>query len=364
MPDDFCKFIDFIETISFYVDFDSVPFVRYFFVEDLISDSVFTVNIWFDFDLVLFDFIIELFGLRRLDRLLNLLIAYDRSFNWFSWLLFDRFLNLRLLDKLWTQFGLFNLCIAFGLRLFFCFNFNLPFTSWVSFWFLLLYCFFLFLIILRSVPSSSLSLISCSLSGTLSFFIFASVSFSVFILLFPTLLVLFFSFDISGRFYVRMKEKPVPVVHFLLNELDQVFLSSKRSDVKWRSVPNFYFLEIWYQIMIFYLLQKILRFKIDNFDFSSLIKFFAFDFLNQFLVWKEFRFFSSLLNCFSGLGLIFWGLGQRLLWFLRMSFLNLLLFVFDLLFLRRRSTLTDGIPISRHDEMKRFKIQILKLWYK
>ena len=350
MPDKFCKFIDFIKTIFSYIDFDSVPFIWYFFVDYFVSNSVFTVNIWFDPYLVLLNFIIKLFRLWWFDRLLNLFHTWDRCFYWFSWLLFNRFLNLRLLDKLWTQLRLFNLRIAFGFRLLFCFNFYLSLTSWLSFSLLLFYNFFLLLIVFWSVLSSSSTLISSSLFSTLSFFIFTSVSISIFILLFPALLVLFFSLDISRWFYIRMEENSPPVVHFLFNKFDQVFFSSKRGDVKWWSVPNFYFLKIWDQIMIFYLFQKILRFKIDNFDFSSFIKFFTFDLLNQFLVWKEFRFLSSLLYCFSGLGWIFWGLGQRLFRFLRMSFLYLLLFVFNLLFWGRRSALADGVPIFRHAE--------------
>lgn len=41
-----------------------------------------------------------------------------------------------------------------------------------------------------------------------------------------------------------MKEEPVPIVNFLLYELDEVLFSFKGGDIKWWSVTDFDFLEI------------------------------------------------------------------------------------------------------------------------
>ena len=81
-----------------------------------------------------------------------------------------------------------------------------------------------------------------------------------------------------------MKEKSPSIVHFLFNELDQVLFSSESSDIKWRSVANFDIFEVVDKIMISDLFQKVLLLEIDNFDFSSFIEFFRFDFFDEFLI--------------------------------------------------------------------------------
>lgn len=194
--------------------------------------------------MILLNFIVELFRFARFGKLLNLFSAWNRSFYRLSWFLLDGFLDLRLLYKLWTQLGLFDLCITFWFRYNFFLHLNLSLASWLSPSLFLLHLFF-FLIILWSVFTSSSSFLSYSLSCTLSLLILTFVSFSILFLLFSTLFVFFFSFNIPCRLNIRMKEEPVSIVNFLLYELDEVLFSFKGGDIKWWSVTYFDFLEIW-----------------------------------------------------------------------------------------------------------------------